>query len=58
MNGFGSKVTENLVFVMEFAAVVFVLFLIAYVVEKRVYLRKQACPDRPVFRGQHDSDAV
>ena len=40
MNGIGSKVAENLVFVMEFAAVVFVLFLIAYVVEKRVYLRK------------------
>ena len=40
MNGIGSKVAENLVFVMEFAAVVFVLFLIAYVVEKRVYLRR------------------
>ena len=32
MNGIGSKVAENLVFVMVFAAVVFVLFLIAYVV--------------------------
>ena len=41
MNGLGGKVADNLVFVMEFAAVVFVIFLIAYVVEKRVYLRRQ-----------------
>lgn len=39
MNGLGGKVAENLVFVMQFAAVVFFIFLIAYAVEKRVYLR-------------------
>ncbi len=39
MNGLGGKVAENFVFVLEFAAVVFCIFLIAYIVEKRVYLR-------------------
>ncbi len=39
MNGLGEKVADNLVFVMQFAALVFVIFLIAYAVEKRVYLR-------------------
>lgn len=39
MNGLAGKVADNLVFLLQFAAVVFIIFLIAYVVEKRVYLR-------------------
>ena len=39
MNGLGGKVADNLVFVLQFAALVFLIFLIAYAVEKRVYLR-------------------
>ena len=40
MNGLAGKVAENIVFVLQFAALVFFIFLIAYAVEKRVYLRK------------------
>lgn len=39
MNGLAGKVADNLIFVLQFAAVVFIIFLIAYAVEKRVYLR-------------------
>ena len=40
MNGLAGKVADNIVFVLQFAALVFFIFLIAYAVEKRVYLRK------------------
>lgn len=39
MKDLGSKVAENMVFVAEFAALVFVIFLIAYLVEKRIHIK-------------------
>lgn len=39
MSNLQSKVAENMIFVAEFAALVFVIFLLAYVVEKRIHLR-------------------
>ena len=39
MNDLGSKVADNMLFVAEFAGLVFVLFLIAYLVEKRIHLK-------------------
>ena len=39
MNDLGSKVADNMLFVAEFAGLVFVIFLIAYLVEKRIHLK-------------------
>lgn len=39
MSNLQNKVAENMLFVAEFAALVFVIFLIAYVVEKRIHLK-------------------
>ena len=39
MNDLGSKVADNMLFVAEFAGLVFVIFLIAYLVEKRLHLK-------------------
>ena len=39
MNDLGSKVADNMLFVAEFAGLVFVIFLIAYLVEKRTHLK-------------------
>ena len=41
MKDLGSKVAENMVFVAEFAALVFVIFLIAYLVEKRIHIKNR-----------------